>query len=909
MSTTARWGRIAASILLTASLVAAPGIAFADEATADDIQTDIAAQDVVGTGTQTDAAGALTPEAPKNGIPTVTVFVDESGQAIADANESDPDSSYGTFEELWNSQDHSVRSVGSVSIMVPDGYAGEYGSSDVPEGMLELDFIRGRGNSSWSGKDWSAPDKRAFKLKFQDKQDFFGMGASKEWALMANFFDDTMLNNRITAWLAGQMGMPYVPQMVPVDVVLVRVSDGQEVERRNLGSYCLSELVDVEDGRVAIDKLKQDMASDEDITGGYLLARHNSDQKDDVSGSNIYTLGSGRALYTTSSEFPADGLTEGQLKQRTYINDYLQRLEDLIMGEDRSGDVFIDEARHAQIDEMMDLRSTADYWWIQTLCKNMDAYQTPSTYLYKPRGGKLCWGPVWDFDVAWAYNLDKTGFDKKSLWICALTDNDARFVELLKERWLDPDDGLDAKLAELTCQGGVLDTYRDEIRASWDGNHGIYADSPNEYRWAQDIELDSLVEGLRTWIDDRRAWINGHLNEVGSTFHSVSYVVDGQEVGQEYVKGGDVHLHWPEVPARYGYKLAGWCVEGTDTVVKDPDVTKDTVFVAKYVRDDAEGRDALDQPTFLNSVEPLLATDGAVAYQASVVLPNVDGYDWSDARMTFTVQRRAAGLVTYEPRVVELSFDQAAKTDDGHGHTVATFTLPLLSLEMGQKITSTFSYTDGDEAATVEREETMGDQVDAFVQAGGDASRVAYAKALHDFGRTAYEFFYMYGNDDVTNGKYSSVEGCYTEQFDWEAAKTDLRDALRAIGSSKETAGSQIKKISMSLRFDSETTVDIIIEANKGVGSFTAHANYKGERIDGKKLSDTKYRIRVTGVRAQDLGELIEVYGNADGQYNMHCSAFTYAYAIMEKNAYGVRGNDLMSALLNYNKAAKAIAD
>ena len=39
---------------------------------------------------------------------------------------------------------------------------------------------------------------------------------------------------------------------------------------------------------------------------------------------------------------------------------------------------------------------------VQGASSNGDAFINGSTYLYKKRGGKLCWGPLWDFDyVAW----------------------------------------------------------------------------------------------------------------------------------------------------------------------------------------------------------------------------------------------------------------------------------------------------------------------------------------------------------------------------------------------------------------------------------------------------------------------------------------------------------------------------
>ena len=64
--------------------------------------------------------------------------------------------------------------------------------------------------------------------------------------------------------------------------------------------------------------------------------------------------------------------------------------------------------------EYMDIDAAIDYYWVQEISSNGDAYNSSSTYLYKERNGKLFWGPLWDFDyVAWG-NVDTrtTGFDK-----------------------------------------------------------------------------------------------------------------------------------------------------------------------------------------------------------------------------------------------------------------------------------------------------------------------------------------------------------------------------------------------------------------------------------------------------------------------------------------------------------------
>ena len=867
--------------------------------------------DVLSADADFETADTIEAEAPHNGIPTVTIFVQEGWQDIGTAVVADGEHRYGGWDELFNSADHSVRGVGSIAVTVPEGYAGEYGDATVPAGKVDLAFIRGRGNSTWM-RNSNPPSKRAFKLKLQDKQDFFGMGASKEWALMANTYDDSLLHNRITSWLAGQVGMPYVPQMVPVDLVLVRVRDGEELERKRLGSYCLSELVDIEPGRVAIDKLKKADTSEDDITGGYLLSIYNSEQNADVSPDNRIDLWN-KTLFFRSPEFEGEDLSGARGAQRDYMRGYLEELETLILGDDRQGETFIDDERHDAIAAMMDLRSLADYFWMQELAGNMDAFISSSTYLYKPRGGKLCWGPVWDFDLAWRYGTEGFGYGRSS-WLRTLRWEDPHFAKLLRERWSDPRDGMDAKLGELTRPGGILDQYREEIRASWEEDATLNPVQDSSFRRKADaLPFDETIERLRSYIDGRRDWINKHLDEAAARYVTVSFKVEGREVKRECVDLTSDQLNWPEDPAYGAYEFVGWCKEGTDEVVKDLDVCEDTVFVAKFKPMDLgevgvpKGASLFpNEVLFLNGSCHELICDGRVVYRASVLLPNVEGCDWSDSRMSFVV--RPANAAKGQAKKVELPFDKATKAEADGGRTIATFELPLSAIEMGQTIESAFSYSLAGKACTEVHEETLENQLVSYDKWGVDRTWRAYARALHDFGRTAYAFLGAHGNGNVTEDRYAPMQERYTERFDRAGTKAGLKVELEAAGVGTQLAGSQVKRVGMSLRLDSTATLVIDVEAKKGVRNMACQATFKGRPAKVKKVSETQWRVTVEGIRAQDLDSVVDITGDAGGAFTVRCSALSYASAILEKGAYGDEGSNLACALFNYHKAAEAIA-
>jgi hypothetical protein len=89
--------------------------------------------------------------------------------------------------------DHSYRaSGGSISIIVPEGYTGEYSETALPsQENLKLDYLCGRGNSTWQDP------KKPFKFKLNKSTDLLAMGANKHWVLLASAYDGTMLKNLI----------------------------------------------------------------------------------------------------------------------------------------------------------------------------------------------------------------------------------------------------------------------------------------------------------------------------------------------------------------------------------------------------------------------------------------------------------------------------------------------------------------------------------------------------------------------------------------------------------------------------------------------------------------------------------------------------------------------------------------
>lgn len=221
--------------------------------------------------------------------------------------------------------------------------------------------IRGRGNNSWTY------DKKSYRFRFEEKQNPLGIGeeAHKSWNLIANHCDRTLLRNYTAFKFADQMSnIAYSPACINVEVYLNGSYNGV---------YLLCEPIEVNEGRVEI---SENAESGTDI--GYLLQiTHYAEAP--------YFNMHGRD-YEIKSDLSADETLAEE--QTQYIENYLEQCYDAIKAGNR-----------AEIAELIDLDSAVDTYIVEEVVKNLDV-GWDSFYFYKDAGGKLAFGPIWDFDLS-----------------------------------------------------------------------------------------------------------------------------------------------------------------------------------------------------------------------------------------------------------------------------------------------------------------------------------------------------------------------------------------------------------------------------------------------------------------------------------------------------------------------------
>jgi len=217
--------------------------------------------------------------------------------------------------------------------------------------------IRGRGNSTW----FRFP-KKPYRIKLVDKLGIFGLPKNKDWDLLANYSDKSLLRNATAMEISRICSMSWTPSSLNVDVYL---------NNDYIGSYDL-----VEHKEVAKNKVNIDTAND----SFYLEIEA---QKD-----NPVCFDTGMKIPVMFSD-PENPTPE----QKEYIINYFKEFENSLVSPD-----FADPLNGYA--KYIDVESFINHYIVQELTKNIDADLFKSLFLTKEKDGKLKFYHVWDFDLA-----------------------------------------------------------------------------------------------------------------------------------------------------------------------------------------------------------------------------------------------------------------------------------------------------------------------------------------------------------------------------------------------------------------------------------------------------------------------------------------------------------------------------
>jgi hypothetical protein len=340
--------------------------------------------------------------------------------------------------------------------------------------------IKGRGNSTWV-----LYPKKPYRLKFDAKTAMLGMPAAKNWVLLANYNDKTLMRNRLALLLGRRLGADFTSDSRFVEVYM----NGDYI-----GNYLLTAQVEVNENRVNITELKPANTSDADITGGYLLEL---DQKMDAT----YWFKTKQGL-PFAIKSPED-ITPLQLK---YITGYMQVTEDALFGAN-ANDPVEGYAKYINVDSFL------KWYLVEEIFQTTDARDFSSIFYYKDRNGKLGMGPIWDFDTS-AGNVDYAAtknpasfwYIKYGKWFQRLA-KDPAFVAKVKQRWaLIKDNEVKQMFTDIDETAAYLKLSQQRNFVRWP--------ILNTYVYPNGVvtgSYDKEVEYLKNFLNQRVNWMNANI--------------------------------------------------------------------------------------------------------------------------------------------------------------------------------------------------------------------------------------------------------------------------------------------------------------------------------------------------------------------------------------------------------------
>ena len=381
--------------------------------------------------------------------------------------------------------------------------------------------VKRRGHSSFD------LPKKPLTLKLSKEQAFAGMNSNKDWVLVANYSDKTLLRNSFAYGIARQMGSFYTPNCKPIDLYL---SDGKS--STYMGSYLLVEKIEVAKSKINItemtpadnSKIKAVNTSSsvaDILRGSFLVELETFDRFG--TGDVGFMNNSGMQFNIKSpdkDEFASNGYESPTKNKNLY--DYIKTFFNVV-------DSKIEEGGRTtysltEIEKYIDIDSFVDYYILNELAKNVDGNLRLSTYFYKDKGGKLkiC---AWDFDIAFGncnYNTDDRGQDcsytsgfyikEHATWYRRLMRIPA-FEAKVKSRW----NSLRKGILSNSSIASVINKEANALRNSANANFKVWNILgtevwPNPYEIAyQCTTYDANVTHLTKWIQDRAKWLDSNL--------------------------------------------------------------------------------------------------------------------------------------------------------------------------------------------------------------------------------------------------------------------------------------------------------------------------------------------------------------------------------------------------------------
>lgn len=324
--------------------------------------------------------------------------------------------------------------------------------------------IKGRGNSTWGYP------KKPYRLKLNKKAEICGLEKAKNYVLLANHLDPTLMLNSVAFKIGRLLELPFTNHAIPVDVVLNGIYKG---------SYLLTEQIEVKENRVDLDENNSVMWE--------LDSYWDDEPKFKSTAFNLPVMVKDPDLTTEQFEYwkkDFNAFTTQFAKEPLEGNSYV---------------------------DMIDIESVAKFLITFNLVHNMEINHPKSVFLHKEGNGKYVMGPIWDFDWAYDYEGTSNHFGRYNTPLFSSSMNgvgtaffqrflqDSRVKAIYKRTWQDfKNNKLDALLQ-------YVDDYAVMLKPSVERNSEL---------WENTRSFDTKVKELKTWLRNRADYIDSEVSKL-----------------------------------------------------------------------------------------------------------------------------------------------------------------------------------------------------------------------------------------------------------------------------------------------------------------------------------------------------------------------------------------------------------
>ncbi len=365
------------------------------------------------------------------------------------------------------------------------------------EERKEPTTVRGRGNATWDIFD---SKKKPLRLKFPQKTALLGddYANEKSWTLLANHLDITLIRNAMANEVGKKVGLAFCPAYKFVDFV---------VNNTYMGTYQISDQVQVAPKRVPIDE-----------STGYFVEFNGAKRAGFLEDPYMKV---GDVYVNIKSPDPEPEYELNKSDEELFYNkegnvtkdpkyDALKSRLEMMNLQVSNGSYAVNWQKY------VDLTVAVNAFIGEDITGNHDG-PVANNYAYmNDIDSKLCFGPLWDFDLAWGcYDSMK----EKHFWeeetttfgsLCKkVYENDPYFVKALYGRW-----------QEVYNEGELISYLQGRAQALAEGisesaalnftaHDGGGAGEPLS-NWANSYQsYDAAITAMKSFIETHLKWLDG----------------------------------------------------------------------------------------------------------------------------------------------------------------------------------------------------------------------------------------------------------------------------------------------------------------------------------------------------------------------------------------------------------------